>query len=71
MKFWNRTKNDRRCVIGCQEWGQRREMIAKEHKGTFWGDGNVLYPDCNDSCMTAVFVETDQTILKPGAFYYM
>lgn len=52
MKFWNRTKNDRKWVIGCLGWEQRREMIAKGHKGTFWGDGNILYPNCNDSCMT-------------------
>lgn len=30
-------------------WGREGEVTAKGHKGTFWGDGNILYLDHNSS----------------------
>lgn len=29
-------------------WGQKKELITKGHKRTFWGDGPVPYHDCQD-----------------------
>ena len=61
--IWNPNLVTERAVI---TWDQRDYPVvgltAKEHKGTFWGEGNILYFVCGDSYIFNVFVKTHQTI---------
>lgn len=45
-------------IIGCQGL----EMTTKRHKGTFWGDGNVLHFDCSSDSQMYTTAKTQQTV---------
>ena len=51
----------------------KAELSGKQHKGTFWSDGNILYLDCVVKLHAWVYLSKliKLHILKMGAFYHI
>ena len=55
--------------MAARGWGNGLGGTTKEHKGTFWGDGTVVYLDCGGSYVTTCVGQNSQNCTLKSEFY--